>query len=198
VIAYPHASSLYLNITNRCPVACRFCAKYDSNWRFESSDLRLPEGEPPVGEVLAAIGARLKASAPKEIVFCGFGECSYRLELIKEVGKIFKSSVPLRLNTIGLGSLIWGRDIAPELKDSIDAVSVSLNTMKPGQWLELHRPLPAYRRQGFEAAQDFTRRCVEVGLKTRVTAVALPEIDLREVEAFARSIGADFQARPML
>ena len=41
---------------------------------------------------------------------------------------------------LGLGSLVNGRNIVPELRGAVDAVSVSLNTADPMQWEALHRP----------------------------------------------------------
>lgn len=64
-----------------------------------------------------------------EVVFCGFGEPTERFDALKEIAAFVKEKYnkPIRINTNGAGSLINGRDIAPELKGLVDTVSVSLN-----------------------------------------------------------------------
>ena len=99
---------------------------------------------------------------------------------------------------MGLGSLIWGRDITPELARLIDAVAVSLNTADPEQWKSLLAPLKPFREKGFSAAQDFVRGCVAAGIKTTVTAVALPGVDMAAVRRLAAALGASFRPRPAL
>lgn len=199
---YEHAGGAYLNLTNRCPVACSFCVKTEWEHRFEGSDLNLKGREPSVPEILAALEKRLdEEPPPKEVVFCGFGEPTFRLDAIEAVGRWLRGSgrkIPLRLNTVGLGDLIHARDIVPELALAVDAVSVSLNTADPAQWLAMHRPAPAYRAEGFAAAREFARKCVKAGLRTRVTAVDQPGVDLEPLRAFAAEIGAEFLARPAL
>ncbi|MFI5360683.1 MAG: TatD family nuclease-associated radical SAM protein [Elusimicrobiota bacterium] len=200
-VFYDHAGGLYVNVTNRCPVACRFCAKQAWEWNFRGNDLLLKK-EPPLAALREGLRARLgTARRWREIVFCGYGESTYRLpEMLRlcRDARSLRPKITLRLNTIGLGDLIWGRDIVPELARDLDAVSVSLNTADPAQWLELHRPARAYRARGFEASRLFAEKCVAAGLRTRVTAVELPEVDLDALRAYARRIGAEFLARPQL
>src|SRR5665213_795671 len=110
---YFHQGNLYVNLTNRCPTACAFCLKFSSEWRFEGSNLKLQK-EPTTQEILREI----KVAAPKkEIVFCGYGEPTCRLETLSAVGWNLKRQGfrSLRLNTIGLGNLIHGKDIVPSL-----------------------------------------------------------------------------------
>ncbi len=104
----------------------------------------------------------------------------------------------LRLNTIGLGSLICGRDIVPELKGSLDAVSVSLNTADPEQWTALHAPLPGYRQKGYAGAVDFIKGCAAAGIETTLTAVAQPQVNIPAVRSLARRLGVRFRSRPLL
>jgi TatD family-associated radical SAM protein len=198
---YEHDGGLYVNLTNRCPVACRFCAKQAWDWSFQGHDLLL-KSEAPMAALRADLRERLSAPRPwHEIVFCGYGESTYRLAEMSRLGRDvveLRPAIPVRLNTIGLGDLIWGRDIVPELAKVVGSVSVSLNTADPEQWVELHRPAPAFRARGFEASRLFAERCVAAGLRTRVTAVQLPGVDLDAVHAYARRIGARFLARPQL
>jgi TatD family-associated radical SAM protein len=201
VIFYEHEKGLYLNITNRCPTACVFCVKNDWAWSFRGQDLKL-KGEPAVEEILEGLEERLAVPGRwREVVFCGFGEPTMRIDAMNLIGaraRRLRPGLPLRLNTVGLGSLINGRDIAPELASYLDSVSVSLNTADPAQWLELMLPAPAYRERGFAAARSFVERCVAARLRTRVTAVERPDADLGALAAYASSVGAAFVARPAL
>jgi len=200
-IAYPLKRGIYLNITNRCPTACRFCIKRILNWRFERWNFRLAGGEPSVAEILDAVSVVAKRKAFKEVVFCGYGESTFRLPEILEICRALRSRWPratLRLNTVGLGNLIWKRDIAADLAGALDAVAVSLNTTDPAQWLEIHAPLRRFRADGFASALSFIRSCVGAGLRTTVTAVELPGVDLGAVRRLAASLGASFRPRPAL
>lgn len=132
-------------------------------------------------------------------MFCGFGEPTERLDVVLETAGLLRARRPgaaLRLNTVGLGSLIAGEDIAPRLAAALDSVSISLNTADRRQWLELHRPRADLAEKGFDAVCRFIESCARAGLKTRATAVISDEIDLVAVEALARSLGASFQLRP--
>lgn len=200
-IAYPFKRGLYLNITNRCPTACRFCIKRLLDWRFERWDFKLAGQEPSPAEVLSAVDAASGGKGFTEVVFCGYGESTYRLPDMLRICRGLRRRFPgarLRLNTVGLGNLIWGRDIAPELARGLDAVAVSLNTADPAQWARLHSPLPRFRKIGYAGCLEFVRCCVRAGLSTTVTAVALPGTDIAAVRRLAGSLGARFRRRPLI
>ena len=118
---YGHA--LYINLTNRCDCACRFCLRnHGANGGIYADNLWL-EREPARQELLDALLSRPLTTYP-EIVFCGFGEPTFRLEDILWLADQLKSQVPglpaLRINTNGHASLILGRDVTPELAGRID------------------------------------------------------------------------------
>jgi TatD DNase family protein len=195
-IVYAYQDGLYVNLSSRCPTACKFCIKFSWEYQYRGYNLKLPK-DPTVQAVLAAAG---DVSRPREIVFCGYGESTYRLDAMEELSEVFrkKGARRIRLNTIGLGSLIHGRDIAPELGRIVDAVSVSLNTMDPAQYVEMLRPLPQFRDRAFSAVQDFIRSCAKHVGETTVTAVQMPNVDPEPVRRFAESAGAAFRLRPYL
>ena len=64
-----------------------------------------------------------------EVVFCGYGEPTERLDVLLEIAEYINATYnkPIRINTIGLADLIWGRETASELEGLIDTVSVSMN-----------------------------------------------------------------------
>ena len=86
-ISYVVGDSLYLNITNRCTNQCPFCIRYKSREFNQEYQLWLDK-EPTAEELLAEIG---DASKYKQIVFCGYGEPTIRLDVIKEVAAELKS-----------------------------------------------------------------------------------------------------------
>jgi len=195
-LVYPYKEALYVNLTSRCPTACKFCIKFSWDYRFRGYNLKLP-AEPSVQDILRAAG---DVSRYREIVFCGYGESTYRLSEMKELADHFRAKgvSRLRLNTIGLGSLIHGRDIAPDLGRFLDTVSISLNTADPAQYVEIHRPLPEFRERAFRAVQEFIRQCARHVPETVVTAVETPGIDIGAVRRLAESLGASFRSRPYL
>ena len=197
---YPYGENLYLNLTSLCPTDCLFCIKNPAQRRFHGTDLSL-EQEPAVDEIWADVLERMAQRLYGEFVFCGYGESTYRLDAVLELSRRLKRYYPRstrRLNTIGLGSAIWDRDIVPELAAGLTSVSVNLNTADPDQWLKLHRPRLEMREKGFESVLDFVRSCVLSDLRTTVTAVELPGVDLPAVRRLGASLGASFLARPML
>ena len=155
-----------------------------------------------VSEIIGALGERLaRRGVYQELVFCGFGEPTMRMDALNAAGlyvRLHHPEIPLRLNTIGLGSLVQGRDIVPELALFLDSVSVSVNTADPRQWEAIHRPRPEYRSGGFSAVRSFIERCLRARIRVRMTAIELPGVDLEAVRAYARAAGAEFLARPVL
>ena len=198
-LAYYYKDGLYLNITNRCPTACSFCIKRSWQWRYRGWNLKL-NGEPPVAAILSAAMKAAAAKPIKELVFCGYGEPTYRLDVIRAVGADMAREFPglrRRLNTVGLGNAIWKRSIVPDLKDRIEAVSISLNAASPEEWRRIQRPAPAYRNC-FQDVVSFVRECVAAGLETRVTTVAGIGPNPEAVRALAQSMGAEYFLRPSL
>ena len=78
VITYPLKSGLYVNLTNRCPCACVFCLRQNSPGVFGTDSLWL-EREPTVEEIVASVDSRNLGDF-EELVFCGYGEPTERLD----------------------------------------------------------------------------------------------------------------------
>jgi TatD DNase family protein len=194
---YPYQNNLYINLTSRCPTACRFCVKFTWEYQYRGRNLKLP-ADPSVDEILAAAGTDL--SGYGEMVFCGYGESTYRLKEMEELARAFRArgARRIRLNTVGYGNLIHGRSIGADLARFLDVVSVSLNTADPEQHEALHRPLPEFKGKGFAGVVDFIRDCVGKAPEVVVTAVESPEVDTTAVRCLAESLGASFRLRPLL
>ena len=138
-ILYRYGSTWYINMTNRCPCRCTFCVRNSTRRLGDADDLWL-DHEPSVGEVMAEI--RSRASDAKEIVFCGYGEPTERLgDLLEIAGRIHaETEARVRLDTNGLGNLVNGRDIVPDLAQVLDAISISLNAPDSDEYMEVCGP----------------------------------------------------------
>lgn len=194
-ILYKVHDNLYVNLTNRCPCACTFCLRQTMDRVGESDSLWL-KAEPDFETVAAEFG-RFEMDAFREVVFCGFGEPTERFDLLLRVAKYVKETwgKPVRVNTNGLGALINGRDIAPELAGLVDTVSISLNTPDKDAYLKLVRP--KFGEQSFDAMLSFAKECVRY-----VPNVVLTTVDTtltKEQEArcaeLCRAIGAKYRIR---
>lgn len=196
-ISYPYKNGLYINMTSRCPAACRFCIKFSWEYKFRGYDLKLPK-DPPVQEILDSVPKDL--SSFQEVVYCGYGESTYRLSDMPQLSSEFRrrGSKRIRLNTIGLGNSIHKRDITPDLGRVVDAVCISLNSLDLKTYEEVVRPLPEYREGAVESVKEFCRLSVKNIPDTTITTVDMSEFDAKKVEAFAKSIGARFLLRPFL
>ena len=111
VITYQIRGNCYINLTNRCTLRCRFCPKFNHLWDVKSYSLRLKK-EPSATQIIESIG---DVSQFKEIVFCGLGEPTLRLDTLLTVARQLKEkSSFIRLNTDGLANYIHQKDITPE------------------------------------------------------------------------------------
>lgn len=188
-IAYPIRDSLYLNITNRCTNNCSFCVRNSTEF-VKGHNLKLEE-EPSEEELLAAIGA---GSGYKEIVFCGYGEPTLRLDIVRSVSKKMKEKgLKVRLVTNGHGDLINKRPIAGELKGLVDRVSVSLNAENAEKYDKIC--VPVFGHASYQAVLDFIKSCVANGIATEVTCVTVPAADIEKCGAIAGALGASFRVR---
>ena len=189
-IAYPIRKSLYLNITNRCTTSCVFCPKRTGSFEVKGYNLKL-EREPDVEDVFRAIG---DPEGYEEVVFCGFGEPTMRLELMKEIARRLKEKgMKVRLNTDGLANLVHERNVLPELKGLVDSISVSLNA---GNAATYARISPSkYGEKAFYAVVDFLKKAKEFIPCVRATVVDYPGVDVEEARRLASELGVDFQVR---
>ena len=156
-ITYEVKKGLYLNITNRCPCSCTFCIRNNDDHVYGSDPLWL-DHEPSVTEICDAIDQR-DLGKYEEVVFCGYGEPTERLDTLLEVAAYIKKKSPIRIrvNTNGLSDLIYGEKTAPKLKGLIDVVSISLNATNPEDYLKMVRP--KFGIGSFDAMLSFAKDC---------------------------------------
>lgn len=187
---YRLRNSLYVNLTIRCNADCVFCDR-KGDAVIKGHNLRI-EREPSAQEVIAEIADPTKYD---EIVFCGYGEPTIRLDEVKEIARWVKAhGGKTRLNTDGHGSVINKRNIVPELVGLIDAVSISLNSTDPRQYGEL---MQVDGEKFFAAMIAFARESVRLLPRVVMTIVDLEDVDEQKARRFVEEdIGATFQMRP--
>lgn len=195
-ITYPVKNGIYVNITNRCPCACTFCLRKNGDSIFGSDPLWL-DREPTVKEICESIDG-WDLSKYDEVVFCGYGEPTERLDDLVEVAKYIKSKsdIKIRINTNGLADLIWGEKTAPKLKGLIDTVSVSLNTTNKEDYLKIVRP--KFGIDSYDAMLSFTKDCTEY--VTNVVMTVVDVVTTKEEQEICKkiceSVGATLRVRP--
>lgn len=196
-IVYDVHDGLYINLTNRCPCACTFCLRQTMDTVGQSGGLWL-EHEPSLEEVKQAIdGVDLKHYT--EIVFCGFGEPTERLDTLLQTAAYIKQVCPdkkIRINTNGLGDLVNGEPIAPKMRGLIDVVSVSLNTPNAEEYLKLTRS--KFGARSFDAMLAFAESAGEQGIEVVMTTVdtTISHEEEAQCQAICDRIGARYRIRP--
>ncbi len=195
-ITYPVKNGLYINLTNRCPCACTFCLRQKGDGVYGSDSLWL-EREPTAREVCDSIDS-YDLSGFAEVVFCGYGEPTERLEVLLEVAAHIRSRypIPIRINTNGLADLINGGQTAPSLEGLIDTVSISLNASNSEDYYKLSRP--KFGVGSFDSLLSFARDCtnyVPHVVMTVVDVVTSKEEQAR-CRAICESVGAALRVRP--
>jgi len=191
---YRYDGNAYINLTNRCPNDCVFCLRRSRDgvggevlWLT-----REPLAEEVVGQLNELITQQTDINA---VVFCGFGEPTYKLcELIAVAEYAHSVGKYTRLNTNGLGSAIHGFDIVPKLIGVIDTVSISLNESSPERYAAVCRPEFGLDAYGY--ILDFAQKCVEAGIKTVLSVVdVIPPDEIEKCRQTAQQIGAEFRLR---
>lgn len=188
--------NLYVNITNRCNCACTFCLRTMKHMA-EQSTLWLKR-EPTVAEVEQALD-EVPWEYIKEVVFCGFGEPTMRLDDLLTLLHYVKKThpdLPTRLNTNGLGELENGRVFAADFKGILDTVSISLNASNAQRYYELTRA--KFGEKSYEAMLTFAEHCkpyVPHVVLTIVDHVEGPD-EIARCKAICEQRGLTLRVRP--
>lgn len=191
-IAYAIGNGLYLNLTNRCTARCAFCVR-EIDPVLGPHQLRLP-AEPTASEVEQAV-AHARPGDFAEIVFCGFGEPTLRLQVLLAVGEsLRRRGHRVRLNTNGMANLHHGRDVTPQLAKAVDEVSVSLNAQDASTYTRLCRP--RFGDESWASIVDFIEKARgRIGKVTATVVDGQEGVDVEACRALAQGLGADFRVR---
>lgn len=194
-ILYRYGSRYYINLTNRCPCRCTFCVRNETDSLGDSSCLWL-DREPTADEVMEAI-SKVDLSSSGEIVFCGYGEPTERFDDVLEIARRIreKYGLRIRLDTNGLGNLINGRDIVPEMVGIIDSVSISLNAPDEETYLEVTRP--SFGRGSYDALLSFIGECRRLipGVTVSVVGGSIDDEAVERCARIAESMNVAFRVR---
>jgi len=195
-ITYPVKNGIYVNMTNRCPCACTFCLRQNSDSVYGSDPLWL-EREPTVQEVCDSLDG-WELDKYSEVVFCGYGEPTERLDDLLKVAEYIKSksNISIRINTNGLSDLIHGKETAYKLKGLVDTVSISLNATNKEDYFKVVRP--KFGIESYDAMLKFTKDCtayVPNVVMTVVDVVTSPE-EQELSRKISESVGATLRIRP--
>ena len=187
-ITYIVEDKLYVNITNKCSNRCEFCIRNNGDGAYGSDSLWL-EREPTREEILDSIFSRDLTVFP-EIVFCGYGEPTYRLDDAVLVAKEIKSRYPemkIRINTNGQSDLILGRDTAPDYEGAFDTVSISLNSPTARGYQAICHSV--YGEEAFDSLVAFAGRVKGYVPSVQLSAVK-ETLTLEEIE-LCKKISSD-------
>lgn len=179
-IVYWSEDNLYLNITNRCSNNCYFCFRnfISGVWGF---NLKLHKESTP-NEVIKNLQRVINQRHWKEVVFCGFGEPTERLDCLLDVTKWIKNyhKSLVRLNTNGQAYLLNpGRSVINELEETgLDKVSISLNAHNKEVYNKISKPK---FENTFESVLGFIEESKR-NLDTEITVVTIPEADIKKIK----------------
>lgn len=189
-------NTLYINLTNRCTNRCTFCVR-DKDCGIGDVNLWL-EKEPDISEIEDDI-EKFNPENYSEVVFCGYGEPTMRLDVLLDTAKYIKENynVKLRINTNGQANLYYGKNIVPRFEGLIDCVSISLNAKNEEEYDELCKSI--YGKESFNALIDFARECTKYVPEVIMSVVdVLPKGDIEECRKIAESAGARLRVRELI
>ena len=196
-ITYEGRNSIYVNLTNRCPCACVFCLRQNKDHVFNADSLWL-DREPTVEEICDSIDAWDWAKYD-EIVFCGYGEPTERLDTLLAVSGHIRERHPglaVRVNTNGLSDLIAGEPTAAKFAGLVDAISISLNAPDAEEYCELCRP--RFGLESYGAMLKFAAEVSKFVEKTILSIVATPDTTEEKIAAcrkIADGLGVQLRVR---
>ncbi|MBE5781272.1 MAG: radical SAM protein [Clostridiales bacterium] len=176
VYAYDYGENLYINLTNACTNDCEFCVRRGADG--VGGHYLWLKHEPTAEMVIAQMGEDLTKYG--EIVFCGYGEPTMRLDTLLEVAAYAKQKgMRTRINTNGQANLIYGEDVTPRFAGLIDCVSVSLNMGSAAAYDALCHSV--YGEAAFTALLEFA-----AAAKNHVDEVVLSVVDTIGEEEIAK------------
>ena len=194
-ITYILDGKLYINLTNRCPNNCDFCIRNNHKGIGDAKNLWL-EREPSKEEVLDDIKRR-DLSEFSELVFCGYGEPTCRLDdllwICKEIRK--SSDITIRVDTNGLSDLINHRETAPEFENLVDTLSISLNASSAQKYDAIcHSQFGA---EAFDAILTFAKKANKFVPNVFLSVVDhdMDKLELKKCKEISQDIGVTLRVR---
>lgn len=199
-LVYLLEGKIYINLTNNCTNKCLFCIR---NLKDDvcGANLWLKNDTVSAQEVISQLKQIKKDE--KDIVFCGYGEPTLKLDVLKEVARFIKDNykdVKIRVNTNGHANFVYERNILPELKGLVDEFSVSLNAADEDVYKVLTQP-NIKTQTPLKEVKQFIKESVNQGFETTASVVCgYQDYDVKpqECEKIAKELGAKFRVREWL
>lgn len=198
-VFYDYGGGLYVNMTNKCPCRCAFCIRDMVDSLGDADSLWLKR-EPSKEELMKMLKQQ-NLAAYDEIVFCGYGEPTERLDCLLAVcdyvknDPLLKGRLKTRLNTNGLSDFINDRPTAREFSGRLDAISISLNAPTAEKYNELCRP--KFGIQSFDEILRFTQEVKQYvpDVTMSVVSGSISSQDVEECRKTAAKLGVEFRVR---
>lgn len=198
-VFYDYGGGLYVNMTNKCPCRCAFCIRDMVDSLGDADSLWLKR-EPSKEELMKMLKQQ-NLAAYDEIVFCGYGEPTERLDCLLAVcdyvknDPLLKGRLKMRLNTNGLSDFINDRPTAREFSGRLDAISISLNAPTAEKYNELCRP--KFGIQSFDEILRFTEEVKQYvpDVTMSVVSGSISSQDVEECRKTAAKLGVKFRVR---
>ncbi|MBR1753543.1 TatD family nuclease-associated radical SAM protein [bacterium] len=191
---------LYVNLTNACTNQCLFCIRNLKD-DVKGKSLWLSDEKFSADDVIAQFNEIYNGE--KDLIFCGYGEPTLKLDILKTVANYVKKNHPeikIRLNTNGHANVVYKRNILPELKGLVDDISVSLNAQNEDLYKEISQP-NIKTETPLKEVEDFIKKSVDAGFDTTasvVTGYKNYDVDVEKCETIAHNLGAKFRNREWL
>lgn len=189
-LVYVIDERLYVNLTDRCTLACTFCPKHNGCTEVKGHELYLSQ-RPDVNHIIEQIGDPTRYA---EVVFCGYGEPTLRLKDLLKIARAVKGrGGRTRINTDGLANRVHKRDVTPEMAMCIDALSVSMNAQDETTY---NRHCVPSLSGSHQEVLKFIEAAAKVIPEVYATAIdGLDGVDITACAQLAEARGAIFRAR---
>ncbi|MDY4077569.1 MAG: TIGR04100 family radical SAM protein [Clostridium sp.] len=187
-------NNIYVNLTNRCPCSCTFCLRQTKEMT-EQNSLWLKR-EPSVDEVIAEF-EKLDIFKYNEVIFCGFGEPTERLDDVILIAKYLKkrrAEILIRINSNGLSDLVNKKETAPLFKGLVDTMSISLNASNAEEYYRLTRS--KFGIKSYEEMQKFAVSCKKYIPNVVFTVVdCIGEDEIKACQKVCDNLGVTLRVR---
>ena len=174
-IVYEVGNNLYVNLTNKCPCSCTFCIRNNRDGAYGSDSLWL-EHDPSDQEIIQALKEH-NFKNYKEIVFCGYGEPTERLDCLTAAASFIKKNdgPPTKPEEKTAYQMYY--DFNEKISKITSHRILAINRGEKEEYLKVTRP--SFGDKSFEAMQRFAIDCkkyVKTVIFTVVDVIGSEEI----------------------
>ena len=192
---YTVDNNVYINLTNRCSNRCEFCVRYYDKPIY--GDLWIKD-EPSAETVIDILEKEYNLANYGEVVFCGYGEPTYRFDAIEKIcDYVHSKGAKTRINTNGQANEILKQDITARISKCIDTINISLNATDAVKYDKICHS--DYGERAFDIMLDFAKKCVNHGGNVVLSVVdVIGQEEIAKAREIAKSIGAKLRVRELL